>query len=60
MTARTPRRYFSMIRSFLLADVFTIANGFCGVGAIFEAMKYLAPRRAGDPRSSGNCRDARP
>src|SRR5712691_8275558 len=34
-------RHFSMIRSFHLADVFTIANGFCGVGAIFEAMKYL-------------------
>jgi CDP-diacylglycerol--serine O-phosphatidyltransferase len=41
MTARTPRRHFSMIRSFHLADIFTIANGFCGVGAIFEAMKYL-------------------
>jgi CDP-diacylglycerol--serine O-phosphatidyltransferase len=34
-------RHFSMIRSFHLADLFTIANGFCGVGAIFEAMKYL-------------------
>jgi CDP-diacylglycerol--serine O-phosphatidyltransferase len=31
-----------MIRSFHLADLFTIANGFCGVGAIFEAMKFLA------------------
>ena len=41
MTARTPRRHFSMIRSFHLADLFTIANAFCGVGAIFEAMKYL-------------------
>jgi CDP-diacylglycerol--serine O-phosphatidyltransferase len=46
MTARTPRRHFSMIRSFHLADVFTIANGFCGVGAIFEAMKYLATHEA--------------
>jgi CDP-diacylglycerol--serine O-phosphatidyltransferase len=33
---------FSMIRSFHLADFFTIANGFCGVGAIFAAMKYLS------------------
>jgi len=30
-----------MIRSFHLADLFTLANGFCGVAAIFEAMKYL-------------------
>lgn len=42
MTDQTPRRHFSMIRSFHLADVFTIANGFCGVGSIFEAMKYLS------------------
>jgi CDP-diacylglycerol--serine O-phosphatidyltransferase len=38
-----------MIRSFHLADLFTIANGFCGVAAIFEAMKFLqtgAPRHA--------------
>jgi CDP-diacylglycerol--serine O-phosphatidyltransferase len=41
MTTRAPRRHFSMLRSFHLADFFTIANGFCGVGAIFEAMKYL-------------------
>jgi len=33
--------HFSMIRTFHLADLFTIANGFCGVGAIFEAMKLL-------------------
>ena len=37
--ART--RHFSMIRSFGLADLFTIANGFCGVAAIFAAMKHL-------------------
>jgi CDP-diacylglycerol--serine O-phosphatidyltransferase len=30
-----------MIRSFHFADLFTIANGFCGVAAIFEAMKFL-------------------
>jgi CDP-diacylglycerol--serine O-phosphatidyltransferase len=36
-----------MIRSFHLADLFTIANGFCGVAAIFEAMKFL---RSGDER----------
>ena len=31
-----------MIRSFHLADFFTIANSFCGVSAIFEAMKFLS------------------
>ena len=35
-----------MIRSFHLADLFTIANGFCGVAALFEAMKFLATRDA--------------
>ena len=36
------RRHFSMIRDFHLADFFTIANGFCGIAAVFEAMKFLA------------------
>ena len=31
-----------MIRSFHLADLLTIANGFCGVAAVFEAMTFLA------------------
>jgi CDP-diacylglycerol--serine O-phosphatidyltransferase len=31
-----------MIRSFQLADLLTIANGFCGVGAVFKAMTFLA------------------
>jgi CDP-diacylglycerol--serine O-phosphatidyltransferase len=30
-----------MIRTFHLADLFTIANAFCGVGAIFAAMTFL-------------------
>src|SRR5262249_13099686 len=41
MSEREPVRHFSMIRSFHFADLFTIANGFCGVAAIFEAMKFL-------------------
>src|SRR5262249_10220509 len=44
MSEREPVRHFSMIRSFHLADLFTIANGFCGVAAIFEAMKFLNTR----------------
>jgi CDP-diacylglycerol--serine O-phosphatidyltransferase len=38
------RRHFSMIRSFHLADLFTIANGICGVSAIFQAMIFLGTR----------------
>ena len=34
--------HFSMIRSFHVADLFTLANGFCGVGAVFQAMEFLA------------------
>jgi CDP-diacylglycerol--serine O-phosphatidyltransferase len=34
-------KHFSMIRGFHVADMFTLANGFCGVSAIFEAMKFL-------------------
>ena len=32
---QTRQKHFSMIRSFHLADFFTIANGFCGTAAIF-------------------------
>jgi len=37
----TQPRHFSMIRSFHLADLFTLGNAACGVGAVFCAMKYL-------------------
>lgn len=33
-------RHFSMIRSFHLADLFTLANAGCGVAAVFLAMAY--------------------
>jgi CDP-diacylglycerol---serine O-phosphatidyltransferase len=42
MAERQERRHFSMIRNFHLADFFTILNGFCGIAAVFEAMKFLA------------------
>jgi CDP-diacylglycerol--serine O-phosphatidyltransferase len=35
------RRHFSMVRSFHLADLLTIAHGFCGVAAIFQAMTFV-------------------
>jgi CDP-diacylglycerol--serine O-phosphatidyltransferase len=31
-----------MLRDFHLADLVTIANGFCGVAALFAAMRFLA------------------
>lgn len=36
-----PRRRFSMIRSFHLADWITVANGCCGMGAVFAAITFL-------------------
>jgi CDP-diacylglycerol--serine O-phosphatidyltransferase len=35
-------KHFSMLRSFHVADLFTIANGCCGIVAVFHAMRYLA------------------
>ena len=35
------KRHFSMLRDFHLADWFTLANAFCGTGAIFAAMRFL-------------------
>ncbi|WP_313072340.1 CDP-diacylglycerol--serine O-phosphatidyltransferase [Melaminivora sp.] len=45
-TAASPRKRFSMIREFQLADWFTLANAVCGVGALFAAMSYLQTGQA--------------
>lgn len=37
----TPRKAFSMIREFHLADWFTLGNAICGTGALFSTMSYL-------------------
>jgi CDP-diacylglycerol--serine O-phosphatidyltransferase len=42
------QRHFSMLRDFHLADWFTLANAFCGTGAVFAAMRFL---------QEGNIRD---
>jgi hypothetical protein len=44
----TPRKHFSMIRAFHLADVFTLANAACGVAAIGMAMRALMTHRVED------------
>ena len=41
-------RHFSMLRDFQLADWFTLANAFCGTGAIFAAMRFLHEGRVAD------------
>ncbi len=43
----TKPKPFSMIREFHLADWFTLANAFCGVGALFSVMTFL---QTGDVR----------
>ena len=43
--AARPRRHFSMIRGFHLADVFTLGNAACGVGSVFLAMAFLVRGR---------------
>src|SRR4051794_21830802 len=39
MTA-SPPRHFSMLRSFRLADLVTLMNGFCGAGALLAFMRF--------------------
>jgi CDP-diacylglycerol--serine O-phosphatidyltransferase len=39
---KPPRRHFSMIRTFVLADFVTLGNGFAGAGTILSAMQFLA------------------
>jgi len=41
MTTDPPRKPFSMIREFHLADWFTLGNAVCGTGALFSAMTFL-------------------
>ena len=42
--AAPSRKHFSMIRGFHLADVFTLGNAACGVGAVFLAMAYVGSK----------------
>ncbi len=41
MTTDKPKKPFSMIREFHLADWFTLGNAVCGIGALFSVMTYL-------------------
>ena len=42
-----PKKHFSMLREFHLADFFTLGNAACGVGAIFLAMAFMANQTGG-------------
>jgi CDP-diacylglycerol--serine O-phosphatidyltransferase len=39
---RAQPKHFSMLRGFHLADLLTIANGCCGIAAVFHAMRFVA------------------
>lgn len=39
--SRTAKRHFSMLRDFHLADLLTLANGCCGVAAVFGAINFV-------------------
>jgi CDP-diacylglycerol---serine O-phosphatidyltransferase len=41
MTVHTPKKPFSMIREFHLADWFTLGNAICGTAAIFSTISYV-------------------
>ena len=41
MTTGAPKKPFSMIREFHLADWFTLGNAICGTGALFSIMTFL-------------------
>ncbi len=43
-----PRKHFSMIRGFHLADFFTLGNAACGVAAVLMAMRSLGSRDAAE------------
>jgi CDP-diacylglycerol--serine O-phosphatidyltransferase len=36
------RQPFSMVRTFVLADLITLGNAFCGTGAVLASMSYVA------------------
>jgi CDP-diacylglycerol--serine O-phosphatidyltransferase len=41
MSAQKPKKPFSMIREFHLADWFTLGNAVCGTAAIFSTISYV-------------------
>ncbi|MES1204847.1 MAG: CDP-alcohol phosphatidyltransferase family protein [Pseudomonadota bacterium] len=44
-TSEKPKKHFSMIREFHLADFLTLANAACGVAAVFAAISFVETRQ---------------
>ena len=42
LNSTPPKKHFSMIRGFHLADFFTLGNAACGVAAVFLTMLYMS------------------
>src|SRR5678815_3465750 len=40
-----PKKHLSMLRSYTVADIFTLANGTCGTISIFLCLNYIAEGR---------------
>lgn len=47
-----PRKRLSMLRSYTVADLFTLANASCGTLSIFLCLDYLANQQRGDIRAA--------
>jgi len=47
-TTAPPRKHFSMIRGFHLADLFTLANAACGTASVLLAMRYVGSQALAD------------
>jgi len=41
------KKPFSMVRTFVLADLITLGNAFCGTGAVLSSMSYVATGQRG-------------
>jgi CDP-diacylglycerol--serine O-phosphatidyltransferase len=39
---KVKKQRFSMVRTFVLADLITLGNAFCGTGAVLASMSYVA------------------
>ena len=48
VAATPPKKHFSLIRQFHLADFLTLANAACGLAALFFSMRYMASQSPDD------------
>ena len=48
MIEAKPRKHFSMVREFHLADLFTLGNAACGTGSVLLAMRFMGSHALAD------------